>query len=193
MTPDLGVGATEHRIELTGIDGRHPARAGRGRGTTAPTPSATPEAETGTEIELARLPRSQPVVQLLGKPGRIAGGEIRLVGQHGRCLMVLSSPVAVGTHTGNDVRSQRPDHPNVVAQNLVAPPLLEGLLPTEGVAEVDGAGEVLFRAIEPMRRQQFLGPQGRQGVGQLGPDFVLSAVAPRGGDERRANPLAFAQ
>ena len=73
MTPDLGVGATEHWVELTGIDGRHPARIGRRRGTTAPTTSATPEAEASDAFrEKMVAARSRDTVRSRSRTGKPA-------------------------------------------------------------------------------------------------------------------------
>ena len=56
----------------------------------------------------------------------------------------------------------------------------------ERVAEIHGAREVLLRAIEAMRREQFLGAENAERVEELGADLVLPAVAARRRHERHA-------
>ena len=158
MTPDLGVGPAKQRIELARVDRRH---AGTGRARTSATrptaTAATSATETGAEVELARLPGPEPLGQLLRKAIRVGGGRIGLVRQHRRRLVMLPAPAAVRAHPCDDVGPQGPDHPHEVAQDLLAAPLLECLVPAEGVTEVDSACEVLFRPVEAMGRQQLLG------------------------------------
>jgi hypothetical protein len=73
-----------------------------------------------------------------------------------------------------------------IAQDLLTPPLLEGLFLAERVTEIDRAREVLLSAVEAVRGEQLLGPQNTQRVEQLGADFVLPAVSARRRHERHA-------
>ena len=82
-----------------------------------------------------------------------------------------------------------PDHPNDIAEDLLAAPTLERLLDAERVAEVDRAREILLRPVEPVRGGKLLGAEHRQRVEQLGADLVLAAIAPRRRQEHR--PVAF--
>ena len=66
-------------------------------------------------------------------------------------------------------------------------PLLERLVDAERVAEIDGAREVLLRAVEAMQRRELLRPQHAERLENLGADLVLPAVAARRRRERRAD------
>ena len=90
---------------------------------------------------------------------------------------MLAAPAPPRRQGGDDVGADGADHSDEVAEYLLSSPPLEGLLDAEGVAEVDGAREVLLGAVQPVRGVQLLGPQHRQGVEQLGADLVLPAVA----------------
>ncbi len=105
---------------------------------------------------------------------------------------MLAAAGAVEDEADDHVRTNRANHPHVVAENFLLAPLLERLLDAERVAEVDGAGEVLLRPVELVGAQQLLGSQHRQRFEQLRSDLVLTAFAARGGDERRAIPHAVA-
>ncbi len=105
---------------------------------------------------------------------------------------MLAAAGAVEDEADDHIRTNRANHPHVVAENFLLAPLLERLLDAERVAEVDGAGEVLLRPVELVRAQQLLGPQHRQRFEQLRSDLVLTAFAAGGGDERRAIPHAVA-
>ncbi len=84
------------------------------------------------------------------------------------------------------------DVPDEIADDLVAPPLLDRLLEAERVAEVDRAREVLLRAVEPVNGEQLLGAQHAERLEDLRPDLVLAAVAARRGHEHRPHALAVA-
>ena len=106
---------------------------------------------------------------------------------------MLPAAVTVRTHPRNHVWPDGPDHPHEVGQYLLSAPLLERLVPTEGVAEIDGAGEILLGPVEPMGGQQLLGAQRRQRIEELGPDLVLPAVAARSRDKCGPDAFALAQ
>ena len=99
----------------------------------------------------------------------------------------------VGRQTGHHVGANRANQPDVVAEDLVAAPLLERLLDAEREAEVDRAREVLLGAVEAVQRRQFLGAQHAERLEDLRADFVLAAVAARRRRERRAVALAAIQ
>src|SRR5436305_341110 len=103
---------------------------------------------------------------------------------------MLSAVVARWTHPEDHVRADRPDQPNVVGRDLVAAPLLKRFFDAEGKPEVDRTREVLFRAVETMQREELFGPQHAETLEDLGADLVLTAVASRRRDERRAKSLA---
>ena len=90
----------------------------------------------------------------------------------------------------DDVRANGADHPDVVAENLLLAPLLEGLVDAERVAEIHRPGEVLFGAVEAMRGEQLLRSQDRQSLEHLGADLVLPAFAARRRHQRRAEAVA---
>ena len=160
----------------------------------APEPAGETEGrEPFAKVELLRLPRPQPVREMLREPGRIGGGRVGLPRDDRRGLVVLAPALAVGAHRDDDVGPDGADEADEVAEDDLAPPLLERLLAAERVAEVDGAGEELLGPVEAVRGLQLLAPQHRQGVEELGADLVLPAVAAGGADERRAHPLAVAQ
>ena len=58
------------------------------------------------------------------------------------------------------------------------------------IAKINRAREELFRAVEPMRRRQFLRAQHRERHEQLGANLVLPAFTVRGRHQRRAESLA---
>ena len=147
-------------------------------------------AEAGHEIELLRLPRTQPLANLLGVPRRVAGQGEGFARQSRRGLVMLAAADAGRAEPGHDVGTNRADHADEVAEHLVVPPLLERLLDAEREAEIDGAREVLLGRIEAMQRRQFLRPQHAERLEDLGADLVLAAVAARRRDERR--PVALA-
>ena len=86
---------------------------------------------------------------------------------------------ALDVHREHHIRAEGADEPHQVADNLLAAPFLDDLLRIERIAVVDGAGEVLFGAIEAVRRQQFGRAQHRHILKQLRPYLVLPAVAAR--------------
>ena len=155
------------------------ARAGRAASASATEPSY------GT-IELQRLPGTQTLANLFGELRRIGGCPECLGRQDRRGLVMLPSPSAFGAHRHDDIRPKRPDVPDEVSQDLLMAPLLERFLLAERVAEVHRAREVLLRAVEAMRDEQFLGAKHPQRIEELSSDLVLSAVAACGCDERHA-------
>ena len=83
-------------------------RPGTGTGASARTAASAAAAEAASRtIELQRLPRTQPVANLLGKLRRIGGGAEGVGRQDSRRLMVLSPACALGTHRDDDVGPQR--------------------------------------------------------------------------------------
>ena len=203
LAADLGVGAAEQRVEPAEVDGDGACpgvvRAGaapsaRPAAGVPPEPAAEAEGrEAVAEVELPRLPRAQPLGQMLGEPRGVGGRRIRFAGQQRRRLMVLPAARSAGAHGRDHVGPQGADQAHQVVQDRVAPPLVERLFAAERVAEVDGAGEELLGPVQAVRGQRFFGPQHGQGVEQLGADLVLPAFAAGGGDEGGAHPLAVAQ
>ena len=104
--------------------------------------------------------------------------------------MVLAAAVAAAEEAGNDVGPQRADVADVVADDLVVPPLLDRFLDAEGEPEVHGAGEVLLRAVEAVHREELLGAEHAQRREELRTNLVLAAVAAGRGDEHRPHALA---
>ena len=96
-------------------------------------------------------------------------------------------------HPQHDIGPRHANQPDVIADDFVAPPFLQRLFDAERVAEVDGAREILLGRIEAVHRLELFGSQHRQRVVELGPDFVLSAVATRRGGENRAHALPAIQ
>ena len=188
---DLGPGRTEQRVVATEIDRGH-TRAAR-RPEAGSRPGTHTEGESDAVVELPRLPGSQPFGDLLRKACRVRGGAPRLVRQHRRRLVMLAAAAPLRRHGGDHVGPDGANHPDEVAEDLVPAPPLEGLLDAEGVTEVDGAGEVLLGAVQPVRGVQLLGPQHRQRVEQLGADLVLAAVAARRRQQHGAVALASRQ
>ena len=68
------------------------------------------------EVELLRLPRTQPVLDLLGILRRIAGELEGFARDHRGRLMMLAAAVPVGPQAGHDVGTDHPDQPDVVAR-----------------------------------------------------------------------------
>ncbi|MGC4085073.1 MAG: hypothetical protein QM736_23895 [Vicinamibacterales bacterium] len=107
--------------------------------------------------------------------------------------MVLAAADPGRAQAGHDVRTDRANQPDEIAEHLVVPPLLERLLDAERVAEVDRSREVLLGGIEAMQRRQFLGAQHAERLEDLGADLVLAAIAACGGGQRRAIALSPVQ
>src|SRR5215468_8186873 len=102
---------------------------------------------------------------------------------------MLPAVVAGRAHAKDDVGPDCANHPHIVCGDLVAAPLLEGLIDAEREAEVDRPRKVLFRTIEAVQRQELFRPQHTERLENLRSDLVLSAVAPRRRDERRPESL----
>ena len=77
------------------------------------------------------------------------------------------------------VGTEAADHPNHVAEDFVAAPLLETFLGRFGEAEIDGAREELLRAVDAPGRQQLLGADDAELVALFGADQILPAFAAR--------------
>ena len=125
-----------------------------------------------------------------GEPRRVARRLERVADDDGRRLVVLAAAGSLRPHRHDHVGPHRPDEADVVADDLIASPALERLLEAEGVAEIDGAGEVLLGAVELVHRHQLRRPQHAERVAELGADLVLASVAPGGGCERGSNAEA---
>src|SRR5262249_18512958 len=119
----------------------------------------TRSSEPNRVIELLRLPRAQSVLDLFWIFRRIGGSLERFVGENRGSLVMLATATTGWREAGDDIRTNRPDQPHVVAENFVTPPLLERFLDAEGESEVDGAREVLLGAVEAMDRCELLGSQ----------------------------------
>ena len=173
---DLRPGRAEQRVVTTEIDRRHVRVARRTEAESRRTDTHA-EREPDAEVELPRLPGSQPLGDLLRKARRIRGGVPRLARQHRRRLVMLAAAAPLRRHGGDHIGPDGADHADEVAQDLLPAPPLEGLLDAERVPEVDGAREVLLGAVQTVGGVQFLGPQNGQGIEQLGADLVLAPVA----------------
>ena len=103
--------------------------------------------------------------------------------------MMLPAAGAVGPQAEDHVGTNHPNQPDEVADDLVAAPLLERLFDAEREAEVDGAGEVLLRAVEAVERGELLGPQHAERLEDLRADLVLAAVA--AGRRRQRGAIAL--
>ncbi len=127
----------------------------------------------------------------LFREARRVGGQSKRLAHDARLRLVMGAALfAFGPHGHDHVGANRPDHANVIVEDLLLAPLLVGLIDAERIAEVDGAREVLLGAVVAVDGGQFLGPQHAQRLEQLGADLVLPAGAARGGQHRRAVALA---
>jgi hypothetical protein len=57
---------------------------------------------------------------------------------------------ALDVHGDHYIRPQRADEADVIADDVAPAPLGDHLVRRERIAEIDGASEVLLRAIDPM-------------------------------------------
>ena len=168
---------------------RRTARSAAPASSTGTAWSTAPEAAAARLIQLLHLPRPQSLLQLLGKLRRIRRRGERFERQRRRHLVMLAAAGAGRIQRHHDVGTDRADHPDEVAEDLVVTPLLDRLLRAEREPEVDGAREVLLGPVPAVRLQQLLGPQHADGVEELRTDLVLPAVPARGGERgRRACP-----
>ena len=103
---------------------------------------------------------------------------------------MLAAAVAVEHEANNDVRANRANHADEVAENFLVAPLLERLFDAEGEAEVDGTREVLIGTVKAVRGRQFLGAQHGQRLEQFRPDLVLAAFTVRRRHQRSPEALA---
>ena len=191
---DLGVGAAEQRIVRRGIDRSQLHRRGRGlRGwgrslwrlggrrarSAAPASSAraTRSAKVRAEVEFFRLPGTQALADLFGVHRRVAGGAVAFAGQDGGGFVGAVAAAALNVHGHDHIGAERADQADVVADDFLAAPFFDDFLRIEGVAVVNGAGEVLFGAIGAVRGKQLGGAEDTHVTEQFGPDLVLAAVA----------------
>ena len=168
---DFGVGAAEQRIVRRGIDRRQLHRRGRGlrgRGrslgrlggrrarSAAPASSAraTGSAQARAEVQFFRLPGTQSLADLFGVHRRVAGGAIAFAGQDRGGFVRAVAAAALNVHGHDHVGAERADQANVIADDFLAAPFFDDFLWIEGVAVVNGAGEVLFGAIDAVRGEQ---------------------------------------
>ena len=162
-------------------------------------PSSSPARSAGTAeaaepaagrlIQLLHLPLPQPLLHLLRELRRIRRRGEGLVTERRRHLVMLATTRPRRRQRDHDVGADGANHADVVAQDLVVPPLLQRFLRAEREAEVHGAREVLLGAVPAVRREQLLGAQHADRVEQLRADLVLAAVAARGRHQRDAHPL----
>src|SRR5438874_2670235 len=104
--------------------------------------------------------------------------------------MMLSAAFAAAEEADDHIRANGADVAHEVADDLVVPPFLDRLFHAERKAEVNGAREVLFRAVKAMDRQQFFRPEHAERLPELWTDLVLTAVASRRGHEGRSHSAA---
>jgi len=64
--------------------------------------------------------------------------------------MMLTAAVAAADEPRDDVGTRGADVPDEIADDLVVPPLQDGLLEAERVAEINRAREELLCAVEPV-------------------------------------------
>ena len=145
------------------------------------------------DVELARAPGAKTIRQLLGEFRGISSRPERFAREHRRRLMMLPAPSAGRRQCRHDIRTDRADQPDEVADDRLAAPLLERLVDAEGESKVDGAGEVLLRPIEPMDCRQLFGPEDAQRLEQFRSDLVLTSVPPRGRHEGGTEPQTAVQ
>jgi hypothetical protein len=183
---DLAVRAAEQRVERragtstwSGVAGFCCARG--------PKPDASVQ-----NTRVACQGRS-PCLDLIGETGRIRRRAERLDRQLRRGLVMLPAPFPAADEADDDVRTDRTNVADEIAQDLVVAPPVERFLDAERVAEVDRAREVLLGAVDPVRRVQFLGAQHAERLEDLRADLVLAAVAARRRHEHRPHPLPEAQ
>ena len=94
-------------------------------------------------------------------------------------MLAVPARAIVAEDRQDDLRLEAPKDAHSVGEQRLFRPLAEGLWQRPGVAEVEGAGEVLPRAIDAARRQQLLGAQNSQRFAEIGSDQVLPPLAAR--------------
>ena len=102
---------------------------------------------------------------------------------------MLAAAIAVEHEADDHVGANGANVSYVVAEDFVVTPLLERFFDAERVPEINGAREILIRAVKPVRGEQFLRAQHRQRHEQLGANLVLPALTVGRRDERRAIAL----
>src|SRR6185436_14221591 len=167
------VASSEKRIELAGVDRERQFAAGRLRHI------ALLRSVGGTDIELPCFPGPEPLGKLYWKTRGIGCRSISLWSQEARRLM-MAVPVALrAVPLRSDYqRAKSANDANHVSEHRFPVPLGEGLFARLAEAEVEGAGEELYRAIHPSRGEQLIGANDAEQLIQLGAQQVLAAVAP---------------
>ncbi len=123
------------------------------------------------------LPGLHPL-QLFRKSLGIGGSGERFPAEDRGDLMLAMAIARCAAESKDDhVGTKAADHPNHVAQDFLAAPLLEGLFGSFGESEVDGAGKELLGSVNAPGSQQLLGPDDAQCVALLGADQILPAFA----------------
>ena len=107
--------------------------------------------------------------------------------------MMQAARGAGRVHPQDDIGARHANQAHVVAEYLFPSPLLERLFDAERVAEIDRAGEVLLARIETVHRLELSRSQHRERIVQLGPDFVLPAIAACRSGEHGAHALPAIQ
>jgi hypothetical protein len=96
-------------------------------------------------------------LQLLGKAGRIAGSIERFLAKNRRSLMLAVTVRRRSAETqDHDIRALLADNPDHVREDSVVPPFFFSFLLGFGEAEIDRPGEVLGRAVDLPRGEEFL-------------------------------------
>ncbi len=97
----------------------------------------------------------------------------------GRLMLAVAARAVVAEDREDHLRLEAADDPHGVGEQHLLRPLAERLRKRAGIAEVEGAGEVLPRAVDAARGEQLFGAQDAQRLAEVGPDEVLSAFTPR--------------
>src|ERR1019366_6961969 len=126
-----------------------------------------------------RLPRLHEF-QLLWKTAGVARREKRFFTQDGRNL-VLPVPVLRRARKAQNhhIRTEPANYPHHIGKDALASPLGESLFRRFRISEVDRAREILFRAVDPPGRQQFVRTNQPQQIALLRTNQVLPAFAAR--------------
>ena len=145
---DFGVGAAQQRIVRRGVDRSELHRWARGlRGgrrslgrfggrrarPSAPASStrATWSAKARAEVQLLRLPWTQPFADLFGIHRRIAGGAEAFAHQNGGGFVGAVAAAALNVHGHDHIGAERADQANVIADDFLAAPFLDHFLRVE--------------------------------------------------------------
>lgn len=106
---------------------------------------------------------------------------------------MLAAAVAVRPHGDDDVRPFATQRRDEIREHPLLAPRLHRLLDGEGVAEIHGAQEALFAAVDASRAEKFTGADQGQITPKFGADFVLAAFPARGGAHDDARSEAARQ